>query len=278
MEKPKFTLHFGGVFGNKGKTPKRARRLVEDFALGGPFSRKQVLNICERLKKAIQKSFKNQMVKVSAIFYPNRKCFLDIDIFLPQKQTKSPFRRTIRFPNNLMRFWKRYQEVLFLPMSKTRKEKRKEKRLEQKIRVKVEKNLERLFSILSQDKNPEKRAIAAYLLAFSKKPQGVEKYLLKALEDSEHLVHNAAGWSLVKLISRQMLGVPLEPAISLIHHPFPGCRNKGLVLLDCLLRKESRKDLLLVKRLGQQRLLEISRTNQPNYYFTKQILKKIAET
>jgi len=270
MKNLKFILHFGGVFGDKGKISKRTRKLVENFALGGPFSKRQILSICRKLEKILQKSFRNQQVKVSPVFYLDKSCFLDVDIFFSKKKSSSQSLRTIRFPNNLMGFWKGYQEGLFFGFGKAGRRK-----LEQKIKIEVSKNLERLFLVFEEDKNPEKRAVAAYLLSFSKKSQGVSRYLLKAIGDSDHLVHNAAGWSLVRIMSQYGVRIPLKPAISLIHHPFPGCRNKGLVLLSCLLKEERRKDLNLVKKLGYQRLLEIARNNQPNYYFAKQILEKL---
>jgi len=275
MKNLKFILHFGGVFGDKGKISKRTRKLVENFALGGPFSKRQILSICRKLEKILQKSFRNQQVKVSPVFYLDKSCFLDVDIFSLEREGRPRFLETVRFPDNLRMLWEEYQDNLFSVAADRRKVRKVEKEMEREIEVRVKENLGRLLLILEKDKNPEKRATSAYLLSFADKPREVSQYLVGALEDSEHLVHNAAGWSLAKIAFERKIKISLKPIISLIHHPFPGCRNKGLVLLEHLLKEGSRKDLLLIKRLTQQRLLEISRSNQPNYYSAKQILKII---
>lgn len=272
MRNLKFTLHFGGVFGGKEEILNTIKDLIDGFAQKGPFSKRQILNICKKLEKILQKSFRNQQVKVSPVFYPDKSCFLDVDIFSPKKKSKFQPSKTIRFPNHLMGFWKEYQKGLFFRLEKVER-----KKVEQKIKIEVNKNLKRLFLVLSQDKNPEKRAIAAYLLSFSEKSQEASKFLLRAFGDNEHFVHNAAGWSLVGIVSEHEIKIPLKLVVSLIHHSFPGCRNKGLVLLEHLLKERKRKDFLLIKRLAQQRLLKISKNNQPNYYFAKQLLKKLEE-
>ncbi len=120
-----------------------------------------------------------------------------------------------------------------------------------------------LSQILKEDKRPQFRANAAFLLAHIKNGQSLRNYVLGAVSDSSELVRNNAVRVLLDLALRHpALDVPIEPILKVLNYPTTTDRNKAANTLVPLSLKEENKGL--IKDEVGRILLEMLKLKQPN--------------
>lgn len=95
------------------------------------------------------------------------------------------------------------------------------------FRQNVSKYTTQLIDVLFHNSKKNQRAIAAYLLGWSKETEKVQKALEQTFtDDPEHEIHNAAGRSLFPILLKKKK-IEVDSYIDLLHHPHTLCRNKA---------------------------------------------------
>ena len=96
-----------------------------------------------------------------------------------------------------------------------------------------------LVQVLRTDKSQEKRATAAYLLAYGRSREETVQALLPSLNDAGEAPRNAAMrvlWQAQQDADRVLL--PVEPVLRALHGPMISDRNKAGALLKALVEKD----------------------------------------
>ncbi|SEU35256.1 hypothetical protein [Stigmatella erecta] len=96
-----------------------------------------------------------------------------------------------------------------------------------------------LVQVLRTDKSQEKRATAAYLLAYGRSREEVIQALLPSMKDAGEAPRNAAMrvlWQAQQGADRVLL--PVEPVLRALHGPMISDRNKAGALLKALAEKD----------------------------------------
>lgn len=95
------------------------------------------------------------------------------------------------------------------------------------FRQNASKYTSQLIDVLSCNSKKNQRAIAAYLLGWSKETDKVQKALEQTFtNDPEHEIHNAAGRSLFPILLKKKK-IKIDSYIDLLHHSHTLCRNKA---------------------------------------------------
>lgn len=140
----------------------------------------------------------------------------------------------------------------------------------------VPKNKNTLLKILREDKNPKKRAAAAYLLAHIEDSRELIQWLLPSIFDSNSVVRNntmrVIGATLAK---DKYIDFPMDVLFKALDFPDTKDRNKALYILSTLVEREQYAND--VKRHGLDLLLEELKLLQPDLHdLAYLILKKLS--
>jgi hypothetical protein len=111
--------------------------------------------------------------------------------------------------------------------------------LEDRFIAQVPAHFAELVQVLRTDASQEKRATAAYLLAYGRSREEVAQALLPALNDAGEAPRNAAMrvlWQTQQGADRAL--IPVEPVLRALHGPMISDRNKAGALLAALVEKE----------------------------------------
>lgn len=111
--------------------------------------------------------------------------------------------------------------------------------LEERFVQEVPRHFEVLVQMLRTDKDPGKRATAAYLLAYGGSREAVIQALVPSMNDAGEAPRNAAMrvlWQAQEGADRVLL--PLEPVLRALHGPLISDRNKAAAMLQALAEKD----------------------------------------
>jgi len=138
-------------------------------------------------------------------------------------------------------------------------------------------NKDRLVTILKKDKDPNKRATAAYLLAHLIDGNELVSILLGSINDASSLVRNNVMRVLSEIAMRYPeIQIPLDLIINAINYPSTSDRNKALAVLFSL--AGSKKNVPVIKEKAGQILINLLKLKQPNNHLPAYfILKKISD-
>lgn len=111
--------------------------------------------------------------------------------------------------------------------------------LETRLVEEVPRHFEALVQMLRTDKEQEKRAAAAYLLAYGRSREEVIQALVPSMNDAGEAPRNAATrvlWQAQQGADRVLL--PLEPVLRALHGPLISDRNKAAAIIQALAEKD----------------------------------------
>lgn len=133
-----------------------------------------------------------------------------------------------------------------------------------------------LVEMLRNDKNPEKRSAAAYLLAHTKDGRALIKTLIPSMYDSDAGVRNSVMRVLGETLGKiKDIDFPIEKAIQAIDFPTAVDRNKALYIISSLIKQPRYADY--IKKHAGQQLIEQLKMSQENVHgLAYMILKKIS--
>ena len=136
-----------------------------------------------------------------------------------------------------------------------------------------------LVKVLRTDRNSNKRAAAAFLIAYDKDGNKVVESLLPSVRDSSSIVRNNAMRVLAEIALRhQDVHIPLDPILQAINFPDTTDRNKAAAIIDRLLQRADSKKLhrRIINQAGEI-VLAMLRLKQPNNHdYAYFILKRLS--
>tara|TARA_R110000868_G_scaffold169102_3_gene403971 strand:+ start:277 stop:1383 length:1107 start_codon:yes stop_codon:yes gene_type:complete len=235
---------------------------------------------------------------LSPVMYPDVKRIsftLDIvdkkDQFRLQGFKKKPTRE-VKDPNHLIEDWHRYEKYVFESFLETRTSPAMSdcsafhciynftdpaiKQYGVKFNQEVPKHKQELVDILRNDKDDNKRAAAAFLLAHLKNGNEVITLLVPSMRDPSNQVRNNAmrvmGQTLTKLKNTDF---PVEEAVRALQYPTDLDRNKALYIINSLVVQP--RYALYIKQHAVNTLLDLLKLEQPNQHNDAyQVLKSIS--
>lgn len=239
------------------------------------------------------------MTKLGAIFYPdNNTIYFTIDVVDKSDQArllkfiKAPH-ENIPDPDHLIQAWKEYDSKsmnLFLTL-KTKIphgscpafhctfgfDHPQLKKYLPIFDAHVQNDETILVKILKQDKDPQKRAAAAFLLAHIKDGQKLIEILIPSMRDPDPGVRNNVMRVLaVALTKVKNADFPVQKAIDTLDYPLVSDRNKGLFIIQALVYTQPQYTPYVLKHAGPQ-LMDELKMSQKNVHDTSySILKKIS--
>ena len=133
-----------------------------------------------------------------------------------------------------------------------------------------------IMDTLNHDKDPERRAAAAFLVGHFQKPEEIIAVLSPHVVDKDEVVRNnvmrVIGATLQK---SKITHIDVTPYISLLDSPFATDRNKALYVLDSVAVSPETKRLILQK--AGDKLLALLQLKQPNNHeYAYKLLMKIS--
>jgi len=141
----------------------------------------------------------------------------------------------------------------------------------------VKKHGKTIADILAKDKNPEKRAAAAFLLAYMSDGLGLSKTLVERVRDPDALVRNNVLRVLGDIAElHQEILIPLKPVAKALDYPRVTDRSKAAFVVYALsLNSPAVREELLKSHVPT--LLEFIKSKQPDHYEVGHaILRKIS--
>jgi len=136
-----------------------------------------------------------------------------------------------------------------------------------------------LAAILRDDRSSEKRAAAAYLLAYTQDGAALVALLTRAFRDDSSFVRNSAMRVVADIaLHHPEVEIPVEPVLDALAYPATSDRNKAAAILAGILDRPgaSRLHRRIATRAGAT-LLAMLRLEQPNNHtYAYRILKAIS--
>lgn len=135
---------------------------------------------------------------------------------------------------------------------------------------------EKIIEIMNKDKNPERQATAAFLIAHFKEKEEILNLLLPHINSPHAIVRNNVLRVIGEVLQKKNVTLPsVAPFLSLLDSPVLTDRNKSLLILEQLILTEKNKETLILE--GKRELLTLLKLKQPNNHETTYaILKKIS--
>jgi hypothetical protein len=133
-----------------------------------------------------------------------------------------------------------------------------------------------IINTLKHDKDPERRAAAAFLTAHFKDPQEIISILGESVDDPNNGVRNNVMRTTAETIARSKLTeINAMPFINALDSPYTTDRNKALFVLEAAADGKHAKEVIRAK--GGEKLLSLLELKQPNNHEPAYaILKKIS--
>jgi hypothetical protein len=130
---------------------------------------------------------------------------------------------------------------------------------------KVPGHVAKLTAVLRSDRNHERRAASAFLLAYAKDRKQVIHALLPSIDDPSSAVRNNVMRVLVMIQQNASAAVvPLKPVLRAMRFPTTTDRNKAAYLLAGIARHASAADRTRIARQLGDVLLVMAAMKQPN--------------
>ena len=133
-----------------------------------------------------------------------------------------------------------------------------------------------ILQTLNQDKNPERRTAAAFLVGHFQDPKEIISVLFSHVNDKDDGVRNAVMRVIATTMQKSKISdVDVMPFINALDSPYITDRNKALLVLSETTVNANSKKLILQK--GGEHLISLLRLKQPNNHDAAYIiLKKIS--
>ncbi len=257
--------------------------------------------IIREITSAIHSMGDFEYVKVNMHIYPDKKIHITADVVdKKDKQRisifpKVPRNKSFADPDNLFQQWKNYSDIgLKLIHVENRKFNpvrcsvhhciygfnEKELKPYQKIfDTLVLKNKQKLIQILREDKDEEKRTLAAFLMAHLPSRQEVADILTPSLNDESHWVRGAVMrvFSAMLESKKVNLNLPVKQIFARLDSPSMEERHKALNMVYSLTQQPSYADY--ARKQYSQNLIALLKLHQPDqsdpaYAILKQISGK----
>lgn len=138
----------------------------------------------------------------------------------------------------------------------------------------VIKDKSKIIMTLNQDKNPERRAAAAFLLGHLKDPKKIIDLLIPHINDENDLVRNNVMRVLAATITKaNITDINVIPFIQQLDSPYVTDRNKALYVLAAIANSDTAKREII--KHGREKLLQVLRLKQPNNHEIAYLILKI---
>jgi hypothetical protein len=260
-------------------------------------NKKKMQELMESVLEDVVKMGDFSFLTMAYLFYPNNpRAYYTIDIVDKGDKRLEVFQKnpdkTIPDPDHLIQSWQEYEKTgsdIFY------KEKvgvaykncpvwhcvygfddEKLKKYQSIFDNNVDRNQAKLVQVLRDDKNPEKRAAAVYLLAHIKDGNRLVRILTPSMTDSNLLVRNNVMRVLAESLSRiKNPDFPIQKAVDALDYPTISDRNKSLYILDSL-SKHSRYAKYLVRHAGPQLIGQLKMSQLNVHDLAYGILKRIS--
>jgi hypothetical protein len=124
-------------------------------------------------------------------------------------------------------------------------------------------HLDELVYVLNNDKDPERRAAAIFIIGHLKDPNKIIEILLPQINSSYGLVRNNAMRAIASTIEKSHIyDINPLPFIKLLNSPFVADRNKSLLVLKQISKSDKHKYEII--KYGKDKLIANLRLKQPN--------------
>ncbi len=139
----------------------------------------------------------------------------------------------------------------------------------------VPKNKAALIAVLKQDKDENKRAAAAYLLAHISNANELVNILVPSMRDPSNLVRNCSMRVLAATLEKNNVDFPVQEAITALDFPMETDRNKALYIIQSLTNQPRYAKYIALH--AKTELLEELKMHQLNLHeLAYETLKKIS--
>lgn len=257
-----------------------------------------VADLFQKITVGIKSMGKFSFVNISPILYQNDKLtHFTIDIVDQNDKRRSFYflpkpHRTIQDPDHLIATWMEYQNTGLSIFYKEkqfpsfascpahhclygfdRKELKKYKTIFDHL---VEKDKSQLIDILRNDRDANKRATAAFLLAHIKSANELINILIPSIYDSNDEVRNnvmrVIGFT---LLTAKGINVPISKIVPALDFPMTTDRNKALLIISSLVNNSTYAKYI-IHHCSKELIAEL-KLQQPNVHgLAYMILKKVS--
>jgi hypothetical protein len=272
-----------------GKEIKEARDIAKSAGWRDPFSKNstRLNDLMGKITEGIRVMGNFSYLEISYVLYLDGKVHFTIDIvdkedekrlsdFLPKPD------KIVKDPDHLIEKWVEYDKAALISTTEDVKLKKdyecpvyhciwggfvnpKFKKYEKLFNSLVPKNKERIIEVLRNDKDAEKRAAAAFLLAHIQDGSELVKILIPSIYDSNSGVRNnvmrVLGSTLEKV---EVSDFPVDKIIIALDFPSESDRNKALYVLLSL-AKQPKYAKYISQHAGKQ-LIDELKMSQPNLH------------
>jgi hypothetical protein len=251
-----------------------------------------------KIIEGIKAKNKFAYVTLTPVIYPNEthKAYITVDVV--EEKQRSRLNVFLQQPSNqfhdpdgLIHAWNKYSNEQFNHFLKTRQLmtpttcpvfhcvfgfEGKYKKYQTLFDTKVAKNKQTLISMLSDDKDEDHRASAAFLLAHIKDGNELIKVLTPSIRDSNSDVRNNAVRVLAATLEKlKTADFPVSEAVAALNFPNDTDRNKALYLLLAL-AQQPRYASYITSHAGDLLLANLA-MSQPNLHdVAYHVLQKIS--
>lgn len=240
-----------------------------------------------KIIEGIKAKNKFAYVSLTPVMYPNEtnKAYITIDVV--EEKQRSRLSMFLQQPSNqfhdpdgLIHAWNKYSNEQFNHFLKTKQLmtpticpvfhcvfgfEGKYKKYQTLFDTKVEKNKQILINMLSEDKDENHRAAAAFLLAHIKDGSELVRVLTPSIRDSNNTVRNNAMRVLAAALEKlKTADFPVSEAIAALDFPNDTDRNKALFLLNSL-AQQPRYASYIATHAGDLLLANLA-MSQPNLH------------
>ncbi|MFZ2315267.1 MAG: HEAT repeat domain-containing protein [Gammaproteobacteria bacterium] len=246
----------------------------------------------------IKQENKLGFVHISPIIYPgDSNTYVTIDVIEASNASKQPYFlkkpvKTIKDPDHLIDMWLEYEKKGFSFFYREKKfpiyqscpayhclfgfDLEPFKKYEAIFNRFVEKDKFELMTILKEDKDSQKRAAAAFLMAHIKNADELVSILLPSIYDADANVRNNVMRVLgMVLLNNKNINLTFSQIANILDFPLSTDRNKGmLILLGLSSRPKATPEI--IHYFGEKLLAELKQQQPNNHNLSYAILKNIS--
>lgn len=257
-----------------------------------------ISHLLVKLNADIKRENELNFVHISPIIYPDdNHTYITIDILEPGgKSNQLPYHsrptQTLKDPDHLIENWLAYEKQGFDYFYKENKfpiyqscsvhhclfgfDYEPFKKYQSIFNTKVERYKFELVNILNFDKDSQKRAAAAFLLAHVKNVDELVGFLLPSISDADANVRNNVMRVLgFVLLNNPQVNLQISKIANILDFPLTTDRNKGLLILLSLSSRQERASEI-TQYFGKQLLVELKQRQPNNHNLSYAILKNIS--
>jgi len=260
---------------------------------------KLLADLMGKITSEIKSSGKFSFVKVSPIMYPGDNLIhITIDVVDQKNKHRLQYflakpNKKIKDPDHLIASWMEYESIGFSFVCKEKKfpsyttcpahhclfgfEQQPLKKYKKIFNNRVEKDKLLLVDVLRNDRDENKRAAAAFLLAHIRNANELVNILIPSIYDSSEKVRNNVMRVIgITLLKTPNLNVPIDKITNALDFPATTDRNKAMLIVLTLIDKPDYAKFVI--HHSSKELLDELKLKQPNnHYLSYAILKKLSK-